>query len=84
MASTLRTAISFPREEFQRLEAIRRRTRQSRSRILLVAFRAWLRLKEREALEERYAAGYAREPELVADEEGFYRAGLASLGEGRW
>ena len=84
MPSTLKTAISFPRMEFHRLEAIRKRTHQSRSRILLEAFRSWLRLKEQEALEERYTAGYAREPELVADLEGFYKAGLASLGEERW
>ncbi len=84
MAATLKTAISFPRAEFQRLEAIRKRTHQSRSRILLAAFRSWLKLMEQEALEARYTAGYEREPERVADLEGFYRAGLARLGGERW
>ena len=84
MATAVKTAISFPREEFQRLEAIRKRTHQSRSRILLAAFQNWLKLKEQEALELRYVAGYERQPEVVADLEGFYRAGLASLAQDRW
>jgi metal-responsive CopG/Arc/MetJ family transcriptional regulator len=84
MATTVKTAISLPKDAFQRLESIRKRTRQSRSRILLTAFRAWLRLMEQEALEQRYTAGYVRQPELAADVEGFYRAGLAALGEDQW
>ena len=84
MAAAVKTAISLPREAFQRLEAIRKRTGQSRSRVLLTAFRAWLRLMEQQAMEQRYAAGYARHPELVADVEGFYRVGLAAFDKDPW
>lgn len=84
MSLSVKTAISFPREEFRQLESICRRTHQSRSRVLLAAFRGWLRLKEQEALEERYEAGYARQPELVADVTGWYQAGLASLAKDAW
>ena len=84
MATSVKTAISLPREEFHRLEVVRKRTRQSRSRILLAAFRGWLKAQEQAALEQRYVAGYAREPEVVADVEGFYRAGLSSLAQDRW
>ena len=84
MALAVKTAISLPRAEFQRLEMIRKRTHQSRSRILLAAFRSWLKFKEEEALEQRYVAGYEREPEVVADMEGFYKAGLSSLAQERW
>lgn len=84
MAVAVKTAISLPREAFHRLETIRKRTRQSRSRILLVAFRAWLKFKEQEALEQRYVAGYARQPELAAEVEGFYRVGLSGLTQEKW
>ncbi len=84
MAVAIRTAISFPQEVFQRLETIRKRTRQSRSRILLVAFQNWLKQQETDALEQRYVDGYARQPEIAADVEGFYRAGLASLRQDPW
>jgi len=84
MAVAVKTAISLPRGEFQRLEAIRKRTRQSRSRILLVAFRAWLKLKEQEILEQRYVAGYLRQPEMAADVEGLYRVSLSEFAQGQW
>ena len=84
MSTTVKTAISLPRETFARLETIRKRTRQSRSRILLVAFRTWLKLKEQEILEQRYVAGYLRQPEMAADVEGWYRGGLSEFAQGPW
>ncbi|MBI4597554.1 MAG: hypothetical protein HY737_04035 [Candidatus Omnitrophica bacterium] len=84
MAQAVKTAISFPRSEFTRLEQLCKRTHHSRSRILLMAFRTWLRMREQEALEERYVAGYARHPELAADVEGYYKAGLTSLARDSW
>ena len=84
MGIAVKTAISLPKEEFHRLDAICKRMHQSRSRILLSAFRSWLMLKEREALETRYVEGYERQPELAADVEGFYQAGLASLAKDQW
>ena len=43
-----------------------------------------LKLREQAVLEQRYVAGYARQPELVADVEGFYRVGLAGLAQDTW
>jgi len=83
MPHAVKTAVSLPREDFQHLEAIRKRTHQSRSKILLEALHAWLRLKEQEMLEQRYVAGYQRHPEALGDLEAFYTVGLASFSKGR-
>ena len=84
MPSTVKTAISLPRPAFDQLEAIRKRTQSSRSRIILEALRAWIRVQQQAALEQRYVAGYVRYPDRVADVEAFYRAGLASMAEEPW
>lgn len=83
MPQAVKTAISLPKEDFQYLEEIRKRTHQSRSKILLEALHTWLRLREQEALEQRYVAGYERHPEVVGDLEAFYKVGLASFSKGR-
>ena len=84
MPSTVKTAISLPKPAFDQLESIRKRTHSSRSRIILEALRAWIRMQQQAALEQRYVAGYARHPDRVADVEAFYRAGLASMAEESW
>ena len=84
MSHVVKTAVSLPREDFERLEAIRRRTHTSRSKLLVEAFRLMAARQQREALEERYVAGYRRHPEVVGDLRPFYHAGLASLGTEEW
>lgn len=84
MPSTVKTAISLPKPAFDQLEAIRKRTHSSRSRIMQEALRTWIRLQQQAALERRYVEGYARHPDRVADVEAFYRAGLASMAKEPW
>jgi len=84
MPATLKTAISLTKEDFERLEVIRKQTHTSRSQVLREAFRTWLKLREQEALEQRYVAGYERYPEIPKDLHAFYQAGLASLASQGW
>lgn len=84
MSHVVKTAISLPKEDFEQLEAVRKRTHTSRSRIVREALQTVWKLQEQEALEQRYAAGYQRHPELAGDLEVFYKAGLASFTKARW
>lgn len=84
MSVAVKTAISLPKQDFDQLELVRKRTHISRSKIMQEALRTWLRLQQQAALEQRYVEGYERRPDRVADVEAFYRAGLASLSEEPW
>lgn len=84
MSHAVKTAISLPKEDFDRLESIRKRTHASRSRIVLQALQTLWKLTEREALEQRYLAGYQQHPEAAGELEVFYKTGLASFTKERW
>ena len=84
MAQVVKTAICLPKDAFDRIEALRKRSHVSRSHLIVEALHAWWRLQEQTTLEERYIAGYQREPEVAADVESFYQAGLLSHHAERW
>ena len=62
MANAVRTAISLPANDFEALEATRKRLRKPRSEIMREALRSWLRQREVAELERRYVEGYRRQP----------------------
>ena len=76
-AKTIKTAISFPREDFFEVESARKRLHRSRSEILLEAFRSWIHQNNIEELENSYIEGYRIHPEKLADIDAFMNAGLA-------
>jgi hypothetical protein len=73
---TIKTAVSIPRQDYKDIEAFRKRHHQSRSEVLVMAFRAWLHLDSTRELEERYEEGYRQYPEKIADVAAFMNAGL--------
>lgn len=84
MSATVKTAISLPRPVFREIEAIRKRTHLSRSRILVEAFQAWLKgLREKE-WERQYVDWYRKHPEQSEEYEGLLKAGLSSWGKEKW
>ena len=66
MRKSAKFAVSLPWEEFQELEAVRRKAGLSRSGFLLMTIRAWreTRLKERQV--RAYENGYRNKPENSA------------------
>lgn len=84
MSHTVKTAITLPREDFQRIEAIRRRTKKSRSRIILEAVRSWFHQGTLGEAEERYVRGYEKFPEEGGEVSPFYQAGLTSWDREEW
>ncbi len=81
MAKAIKTAISLPLEEFQFIESVRKKTHQSRSRILLEAIHTWLAVRKREELDQKYIQGYQKHPERKSDLDRFFHASLPSFGE---
>jgi len=66
------------------VEAIRRKTGKSRSRILVEALRSWIARRRIEELEELYEAGYRRKPERLRDVKAFLKATTPVWEKERW
>jgi metal-responsive CopG/Arc/MetJ family transcriptional regulator len=67
MRNTLKIAISLPKEDFYKLEQIRKKLGFGRSTIIDKAIRFWLGYREQEELIKRYQEGYRKKPESVQE-----------------
>lgn len=67
MRNTLKIAISLPKEDFYKIERIRKKLGFGRSNIIDKAIRFWLERIEEEELIKRYQEGYRRKPESVQE-----------------
>jgi hypothetical protein len=84
MLKTHKTAIAIPDADFERMEFYRKKTGQSRSRLLVVAFQAWVGLQKTAEQERLYEEGYRRNPENPKDVEGGMKAGLTLWEKDAW
>ena len=67
MRNTLKIAVSLPKEDFYKLEQIRKKLGFNRSTIIDKAIRFWLGYREKEELIKRYQEGYRRKPESIQE-----------------
>ena len=67
MRNTLKIAISLPKEDFYKLEQIRKKLGFGRSTIIDKAIRFWLGYREQEELIKRYQEGYRKKPESLEE-----------------
>jgi metal-responsive CopG/Arc/MetJ family transcriptional regulator len=74
MRNTLKVAISLPKEDFYKLERIRKKLGFGRSHIIDKAIRFWLGYREQEELIKRYQEGYRKKPESTQEIEAFEKA----------
>lgn len=81
MIRSIKTAVSLPDKTFRRAEALRRKTKKSRSRLYAEALEAYFEAEQVRELESRYAAGYRDRPEKLGELSSGVKAG-ASLFEG--
>lgn len=84
MRKSAKFAVSIPWEEFVELEAIRKKSGQSRSGFLLSAFRFWKEARERERRVRIYENGYRQKPEDASVAEAMADTAAASLPEEDW
>jgi len=67
MRNTLKIAISLPKEDFYKLEQIRKKLGFDRSTIIDKAIRFWLDYRERKESIKRYQDGYKKKPESIKE-----------------
>ena len=60
MTKVVKFAISFPEEDFKKLEALRQQERLTRSKAVLQAVKLWKESKSMEKLIRKYVEGYKK------------------------
>ncbi len=84
MDRSIKTAVSLPAETYRRVEAVRRKSKQSRSALYAQALEAFLKAQEVREMEARYEAGYRAKPETKAEIEWATQASLTALEPEDW
>ncbi len=67
MTNSIKTAVSLPGKTYRRGEALRKKTRRSRSELYARALEAYFEAERVRELEGRYAAGYLAKPEDLGE-----------------
>lgn len=67
MHTTLKIAISLPKEDYYKIEKIRKKLGLRRSTLIDKAIRFWLSRLEQEELVKRYQEGYRKIPESIQE-----------------
>lgn len=81
MRNTLKIAISLPKEDFYKIEKIRRKLGFGRSALIDKAVRFWLGRLEQEELIERYQQGYRDKPESIQEIKAIEKASAEAFKE---
>lgn len=81
MRNTLKIAISLPKEDFYKLEQIRKKLGFGRSHIIDKAIRFWLGYREKEELVKCYQEGYRKKPENIQEIEAMEKTSAEAFGE---
>jgi metal-responsive CopG/Arc/MetJ family transcriptional regulator len=81
MRNTLKIAISLPKEDFYKLEQIRKKLGFCRSSIIDKAIRFWLGHREQEELIKDYQEGYRKKPESIRETQAMERAAAEAFRE---
>ena len=67
MLRTTKIAISLPKDDFARIEEVRRKLGVQRSAVIDMAVRYWLKSIEDQEMIKQYEQGYSKKPESIAE-----------------
>ncbi len=81
MQKTSKIAISLPKEDFDKIEKLRKKLGFERSAIIDKAIRFWLRYLEQQDLIKRYEQGYRKKPESVQEIKAMEQAAADAFAE---
>ena len=81
MRNTFKIAISLPKEDFYKLEQIRKKLGFGRSTIIDKAIRFWLCYREKEELINCYRQGYREQPENIQEIEAMEKTSADAFSE---
>lgn len=74
MQNSLKIGISIPKEDFERIEALRYKMKIGQSALIDKAIRFWLEWIEHEDLIKQYEEGYRKKPEPIQEIEAMEKA----------
>jgi len=81
MQNSLKIAISIPKEDFEKIEALRHKMKIGRSALVDKAIRFWLDSIEREKLIREYEEGYRNRPESIGEVKAMEKAAAEAFQE---
>lgn len=84
MLKTLKIAISLPKEDFKKLESVRKKLGLQRSTIIDKAIRFWLKNLEKEEMIRQYEDGYKKKPESIEEIKAQELASAEAFQEEEW
>ncbi len=84
MLKTTKIAISLPKEDFDRIEKIRKKMKLNRSAVIDMAIRFWLAHLEKERMIRQYEEGYKKKPESVEEVKAMEQASAEAFKEEGW
>lgn len=81
MLKTLKIAISLPKEDFEKIEKMRKKLGLPRSDIIDRAIRFWFNSLEEKKLIKEYEEGYRKKPEPIDEIKAMEKASAEAFGE---
>lgn len=84
MLKTLKIAISLPKEDFKKIESIRKSLGLQRSTIIDKAIRFWLKDLEKKEMIKQYEEGYKKKPEHIEAIKAMELSSAEAFGEEGW
>jgi Arc/MetJ-type ribon-helix-helix transcriptional regulator len=84
MQTTVKVAVSLPKEQFRLMERQRRLLKVSRSAAVRQAIHRWLQSLEEQAAIQQYIEGYRRHPESSEEIKAIEQASVEALQHETW
>jgi len=84
MLKTTKIAISLPKDDFERIEEIRKKLGIQRSTIIDIAIRFWLKSMEEEKMIKQYEEGYKKKPESLEELKAIEKASAEAFEGEEW
>ena len=67
MIKTMKIAVSIPKEDFEKIESVRKKSKLHRSAIIHKAIRYYFKNMEEQELIKQYEEGYRKKPESLKE-----------------
>lgn len=84
MLRTTKIAISLPKDDFTRIEEIRKKLGLQRSAVIDIAVKFWLKSIEDQELIKQYEQGYKKKSEDIAELKAMEQASAEAFEEEGW
>lgn len=84
MKRNTKIAISLPKEDFEKIEKIRKDIKVARSTLIDQAIRFWLKHLEQQEMVKQYEEGYKRKPESIREIKAMEEVSAEAFREEGW